>query len=275
MQQAAQAVREARIATMEEYVGVLERFVPAADVHERLASLWRALGEGAGRFSELHISTEDYALQLPWSAAALISAGKETVVRILATTALVGRTPGPAEPAPSILIAVQDDSERENAQLMQAGDDLAELIRSEQPSDEVTIEVLPQSDLHRAGSADAIVLLGHGRRGRGLTHALHEVTTWPRTVVLLGCWSAHIDQNLAHMEVEGLAVSLLAAGVEAVVGSLWPVTLEAGALFTSSYLAELSHGCTRGRAFATARASLRSDPPYDHPAVWSGFTLFG
>jgi tetratricopeptide (TPR) repeat protein len=276
MQEAAQAVREARIATMEEYAGILERFVPAADVHERLATLWQALGAGAGRFGELHLSTEGYALQLPWSAAALVSAGKAAVVRVVATTALVGRPQRPAEPAPTIVVAVQDDrSERANAQLLEAGGDLAELIYSEQPSDEADVGVRLQADLHRVSSADALVLLGHGRRGRGLTHALHDFTTQPRTVVLLGCWSAHIDQDLSHMEVEGLAVSLLASGVEAVVASLWPVTLEAGALLTSRYLAELSRGVPPGRAFATARTVLRSDPRFDHPAVWCGFTLFG
>ncbi|MFI7132421.1 CHAT domain-containing protein [Nonomuraea sp. NPDC050153] len=276
MQQAAQAVREARIATMEEYTGILERFVPAADVHERLASLWQALGAGAGRFRELHLSTESYALQLPWSAAALASAGEEVVVRVVATTALVGRPRRPAEPAPTIVVAVQDDrSERANAQLLEAGGDLAELIYSEQPSDEADVGVCLQADLHRVSSADALVLLGHGRRGRGLTHTLHDFTTQPRTVVLLGCWSAHIDQDLSHMEVEGLAVSLLASGVEAVVASLWPVTLEAGALLTSRYLAELNRAVPPGRAFATARTVLRSDPRFDHPAVWCGFTLFG
>ncbi|MFI6735175.1 CHAT domain-containing protein [Nonomuraea sp. NPDC050451] len=276
MQEAAQAVREARIATMEEYAVILEQFVPAADVHERLASLWQALGAGAGRFRELHLSTESYALQLPWSAAALVSAGEEAVVRVVATTALVGRPQRPAEPAPTIVVAVQDDrSERANAQLLEAGGDLAELIYSEQPSDEADVGICLQAELHRVSSADALVLLGHGRRGRGLTHALHDLTTQPRTVVLLGCWSAHIDQDLSHMEVEGLAVSLLASGVEAVVASLWPVTLEAGALLTSRYLAELSRGVPPGRAFATARAELRSDPRFDHPAVWCGFTLFG
>ncbi|MFI7149222.1 CHAT domain-containing protein [Nonomuraea sp. NPDC050022] len=276
MQEAAQAVREARIATMEEYAGILERLVPAADVHERLATLWQALGAGAGRFGELHLSTEGYALQLPWSAAALLSAGEATVVRVVATTALVGRPQRPAEPTPAIVVAVQDDrSERANAQLLEAGGDLAELIYSEQPSDEADVGICLQADLHRVSSADALVLLGHGRRGRGLTHALHDFTTQPRTVVLLGCWSAHIDQDLSHMEVEGLAVSLLASGVEAVVASLWPVTLEAGALLTSRYLAELSRGVPPGRAFATARTVLRSDTRFDHPAVWCGFTLFG
>jgi len=276
MQQVTRAVREARITSMDEYAGVLERLVPAAEIYEHLDSLWKALGEGAERFIELHICTEDYALQLPWSAAALISEAEEPVVRVLPTTALVGRAPGETEPAPSVLVAVQDDRpEHENAQLLKAGGDLAELIYSEQPSDEAKVRVCPQSDLHLAGPIDALVLFGHGRRGQGITHVLHEFGTWPRTVVLLACWSAHIDQNLSHMEVEGLAASLLASGVEAVVASLWPVTLEAGALFVSGYLADLSGGTAPGRAFVTARAALRSDSRYDHPAVWSGFTFFG
>ncbi|MDF5756238.1 CHAT domain-containing protein [Spongiactinospora sp. TRM90649] len=276
MQQAAQAVRRARVATMAEYTAILEQHVPAADAEARLCTLWKALGEGAGRFGELLISTEDYALLLPWSAAALVAAEREPVVRVLATTATAGQRPGAVDPAPSIVVAVQDDhSDRENARLAEAGEQVADLIAAEQPSDDARVIAVPQSELSVAGPAHALVLLGHGRRGHGLSHRLHEFAEPPRTVVLLGCWSAHIDQNLAHMEVEGLAVDLLGAGVEAVVASLWPVTLEAGALLTSAYLAELSQGLSPGRAFASARAALRSDPAFDHPAVWCGFTLFG
>jgi CHAT domain-containing protein len=93
--------------------------------------------------------------------------------------------------------------------------------------------------------AEVLILLGHGRRESGLHGFMDDFLDLdgrrtPRTVILLGCWSAHIVQGLSHREVEGLAVSLMGAGTEAVVASLWPVALPAGCEFIAHFLMEAS-----------------------------------
>jgi hypothetical protein len=75
--------------------------------------------------------------------------------------------------------------------------------------------------------------------------------------------------------VAGLTSAFIAAGVPAVVATLWPVDDRLTASFMDRFYAAISEGETIGTALAFAQASMRENPQTRDPFYWAGFVLVG
>lgn len=105
-----------------------------------------------------------------------------------------------------------------------------------------------------------------------------------RLVTLSGCGSAPDETNYQG-EPLAFTCATLAAGGTNVLSSLWPVDDRATLLLMSRFYANLSGAAgppmTPSRALFEAKASVKAwrDPdgsrPFEHPAYWVGWTLFG
>jgi tetratricopeptide (TPR) repeat protein len=75
--------------------------------------------------------------------------------------------------------------------------------------------------------------------------------------------------------VAGLTSAFIAAGVPAVVATLWPVDDRLTAFFMDRFYSAISEGETIGTSLASAQASVREDPRTRDPFYWAGFVLVG
>ncbi|XP_068430413.1 tetratricopeptide repeat protein 28 [Clinocottus analis] len=75
--------------------------------------------------------------------------------------------------------------------------------------------------------------------------------------------------------VVGLTRAFLAAGVQCVCVSLWPVPVAASKLFTHSFYAALLSGTKASAALTEAMKSLQSSKHFSHPSNWAGYMLVG
>lgn len=73
----------------------------------------------------------------------------------------------------------------------------------------------------------------------------------------------------------GLGPALLAAGVPAVVATLWDVSDDLGPRFTRAFYERLALGLAPGAALRGAQAELRDDPESAAPGAWGAFVLLG
>ena len=95
-----------------------------------------------------------------------------------------------------------------------------------------------------------------------------------RLAVLSGCESGG-GRVLDGEGVLGLGSAFLAAGVPAVVASLWPVDDAATRRLMARFYAELASGACVGEALARAQGLLRAEEGYAHPFYWAGFVVLG
>ena len=95
-----------------------------------------------------------------------------------------------------------------------------------------------------------------------------------RLAVLASCSSA--GGRIQNGEgVAGLSGAFLAAGVPAVVASLWPVNDEATALLMQAFYRALSKGATVADALRQAQTQLRTRSATRAPRDWAGFVVIG
>ncbi len=95
-----------------------------------------------------------------------------------------------------------------------------------------------------------------------------------RLVVLASCSSAG-SRVLDGEGLLGLGSAFLAAGVPAVVATLWPVEDETAERFTGRLYEELADGRTVAAAVRRAQAALRDEAGAAHPARAAGFVVIG
>ncbi len=95
-----------------------------------------------------------------------------------------------------------------------------------------------------------------------------------RLVVLSGCESAggHV---LSGEGVLGLTGAFAAAGVPAVIATLWPVEDQVTARLVKGVYTWLGRGERVGAALRKAQLAIQSDPATCHPFYWAGFVLVG
>jgi tetratricopeptide (TPR) repeat protein len=93
-------------------------------------------------------------------------------------------------------------------------------------------------------------------------------------VVLSSCESAK-GVILSGEGVTGLTSAFLAAGVPAVVATLWPVDDQVTAGMMERFYAALADGHTCGSALSLAQAAVRRNPRTAAPFYWAGFILVG
>ncbi|RVE66183.1 hypothetical protein OJAV_G00124190 [Oryzias javanicus] len=75
--------------------------------------------------------------------------------------------------------------------------------------------------------------------------------------------------------VVGLTRAFLAAGVQCVCVSLWPVPGAASKLFTHSFYTALLGGAKASAALTDAMKALQSSKQFSHPSNWAGYMLIG
>lgn len=75
--------------------------------------------------------------------------------------------------------------------------------------------------------------------------------------------------------VVGLTRAFLAAGVQCVCVSLWPVPIAASKLFTHTFYTTLLNGTKASAALTEAMKALQSSKHFSHPSNWAGYMLIG
>lgn len=68
----------------------------------------------------------------------------------------------------------------------------------------------------------------------------------------------------------GLTRAFLAAGVQCVCISLWPVPIAASKLFTHTFYTALLNGTKASAALTEAMKTLQSSKHFSHPSNWAG-----
>lgn len=68
----------------------------------------------------------------------------------------------------------------------------------------------------------------------------------------------------------GLTRAFLAAGVQCVCVSLWPVPIAASKLFTHTFYTALLNGTKASAALTEAMKTLQSSKHFSHPSNWAG-----
>uniref|UniRef100_UPI0037E8FAB7 tetratricopeptide repeat protein 28 n=1 Tax=Semicossyphus pulcher TaxID=241346 RepID=UPI0037E8FAB7 len=75
--------------------------------------------------------------------------------------------------------------------------------------------------------------------------------------------------------VVGLTRAFLAAGVQCVCVSLWPVPIAASKVFTHTFYTALLNGTKASAALTEAMKTLQSSKHFSHPSNWAGYMLIG
>ncbi|XP_056434200.1 tetratricopeptide repeat protein 28 isoform X2 [Gadus chalcogrammus] len=75
--------------------------------------------------------------------------------------------------------------------------------------------------------------------------------------------------------VVGLSRALLAAGVQCVCVSQWPVPAAASKVFTQAFYTALLNGTRASAALTEAMKTVQSSPLFSHPTHWAGYMLIG
>ena len=70
--------------------------------------------------------------------------------------------------------------------------------------------------------------------------------------------------------VVGLSRALLAAGVQCVCVSQWPVPAAASKVFTQAFYTALLNGTRASAALTEAMKTVQSSPLFSHPTHWAG-----
>ncbi|XP_067339803.1 tetratricopeptide repeat protein 28 isoform X3 [Channa argus] len=73
----------------------------------------------------------------------------------------------------------------------------------------------------------------------------------------------------------GLTRAFLAAGVQCVCVTLWPVPVAASKLFTHTFYTALLNGTKASAALTEAMKTLQSSKHFSHPSNWAGYMLIG
>ncbi|KAM3600414.1 uncharacterized protein V6R79_023063 [Siganus canaliculatus] len=73
----------------------------------------------------------------------------------------------------------------------------------------------------------------------------------------------------------GLTRAFLAAGVQCVCVSLWPVPVAASKLFSHSFYTALLNGTKASGALTDAMKALQGSKHFSHPSNWAGYVLIG
>ena len=92
-----------------------------------------------------------------------------------------------------------------------------------------------------------------------------------KLVVISNCYNK--DEKVTSEGVIALTRSLIAAGAQCVLVSLWPVPDQAVKLTMKALYSSLLQGARVSRALAEAMITVQNTKHFQHPANWAGFTL--
>jgi CHAT domain-containing protein/Flp pilus assembly protein TadD len=112
------------------------------------------------------------------------------------------------------------------------------------------------------------------REGDLLAAEIASLHLKARLAVLSGCESAG-GRVLSGEGVLGLTGAFAAAGVPAVIATLWPVQDRATVRLMKGFYTALGRGQAAAAALREAQQAMRDDPQTHHPFYWAGFVLVG
>ncbi len=167
-------------------------------------------------------------------------------------------------------------------------------IRGALANDEVTIEVLAGADATKQAVLDRLAnpkfdvahYCGHAEfnpdapESSGLVCANNERLTLgdfegtkigPRIVFFNACQSARVRGHEPQAVSRALAELVLRSGVEAFLGTFWPVADQAAGKFAASVYRELARGKQLDDAVLSARKLLHDE----HRSDWANYALYG
>jgi len=96
-----------------------------------------------------------------------------------------------------------------------------------------------------------------------------------KLVVISSCYTRDRHGCATSDGLIGLSRALLAAGVQCVMVSLWPVPDTAVKLIMKAFYSSLLQGSRASRALAEAMTAVQTTKYFQHPANWAGFMLVG
>ena len=112
-----------------------------------------------------------------------------------------------------------------------------------------------------------------GSDGRLTSADLHSLDLSALSVLALSACETALGRFDAGDNLRGFTASALAAGAGCVVGTLWPTTDAASAMFFTTLFQHLTTGAARVSAFAAAQAATRTAFPEYRD--WAQFYLAG
>ena len=87
-----------------------------------------------------------------------------------------------------------------------------------------------------------------------------------------GCESA-IGDEIALSGFHSVSAAFLESGAEQVIGTLWPISDRASAIFVDYFYTSLLEQGSTTKALQVAISKMKSNPRYKHPFYWAGFVL--
>ncbi|XP_029108577.1 tetratricopeptide repeat protein 28 isoform X2 [Scleropages formosus] len=93
-------------------------------------------------------------------------------------------------------------------------------------------------------------------------------------LVVLGSYQES-DSKVTADGMVGLTRAFLAAGVQCVLVSLWPVPVAASKVLVHTFYTALLNGTKASTALADAMKTVQSSKQFSHPSNWAGFVLIG
>jgi len=118
------------------------------------------------------------------------------------------------------------------------------------------------------------ITLGPGRENVLRAAEVAGLDLQARLAVLGGCRTAG-SRIIGGEGMLGLTSAFLAAGVPAVVATLWPVEDEATAVFMTRFYSRLAAGREVATALRLVQEEFRADPALAAPRYWAGFVVEG
>ena len=146
--------------------------------------------------------------------------------------------------------------------------------------------------LTRLNETDIVYFLGHAEydedepsksgwplnQGKITCGDLNKLKHPPRLVFANGCETGREASwntpGKGHAAAHGFATGFLLAGVDAYIGSVWPIQPAAGARYARSVFSHLFQNYTLGQAVRLGRQHLREKHPEDNLA-WASYLLYG
>jgi CHAT domain-containing protein len=232
-------------------------------------------------------------VRVPGSGSPLVESHE--ITRVPSATLLSGLRAGadrPASPTPSGILAVGGAEEAEGRPLPGAREEVRRLDRryagvdlrlaSHRNAALPTPEELSRYQVLHLASHVSIDDRHPWRSGIELAPpeaylraaAIAELELPARLAVLSGCASAG-GKILSGEGVLGLTGAFAAAGVPAIVATLWPVSDRATARLMESFYRALARGAPAAVALREAQLALRHEERTRHPYYWAGFILLG
>lgn len=238
---------------------------------------------------------DDATVQLPWELARVggefLAHGKEFARQL--EIGAYGRPPAVAPPVGPLRVLVIGDPTGDLPAARREARAVAAMLRRERGARAKLLQgSVGYQDVSAALDAeryDVLHYAGHARfdaaranasglllaDGTLIAEDLRTRTHLPRLVFANGCSSARTGEPFEGTQPTlGMVPGVLAAGVDAFIGSMWAVDDTAAATFATAFYRTLTAGAGVGQAVRAARCEVIDRHGLGEPA-WAGYALYG